>query len=611
MTTEKSFTAPGGRWRQQSLAACIERPTLHAGAQINNEINESNDFKKQRSNSTAPPRSHEHPLSPRSLAPLLIPSRNAPMPQIIRTQSSPNKLASPPPPPVPPKSAKMIEQSPYHRNSPFTPSSSASLSTAPTSANTAATTPISPREGRSSPKGWMMTGRSSPKPWMNFLSGRSSPKPARDASTLLQQSINSSVTTLPLPLPNPRRQSSHHLRNNSETVAIQQQQQRAGSLPHNISHRRGGSETRSSIMDRGRANSRADGSPIKTTSSKGTPSLTPEEQLAFEYLPQGVKAAQASTKLTKSEIETLRCQAIGQVSRFEVLNSKDVDTLSRVCHSSPPPLSPAPLTYSKELRALDERCLYLRKTHRSLRAGRRNLHDRICTYLRSPRIAKFSHDSILKQEEALAELDSSIDDWVSKLDQAENRRTRVRQKLLEHVAAAVFMPATSPKESNNSVSNNNITPPRSPIKGISPVREVPPEIEVEIQPEMVVQIQPELPEAEIDEKRNSRGKAVESIRIYADSDVFALLADVEDEMNKMGDHSRSLIASSEDSHPEEKKSKSSKSPQASQAQKKQKASEESQPDASISPSAPAAPVSPFLLQPMAFTMPTSKQGVKI
>lgn len=56
--------------------------------------------------------------------------------------------------------------------------------------------------------------------------------------------------------------------------------------------------------------------------------------MAFEHLPQGVKAAQASSKLTQTEIETLRCQAIGQVCRFEVLNSKDVEALSRVCFFS-------------------------------------------------------------------------------------------------------------------------------------------------------------------------------------------------------------------------------------------------------------------------------------
>ncbi|TGO48754.1 hypothetical protein BOTNAR_0460g00060 [Botryotinia narcissicola] len=534
---ERSFSAPGGKWRQhtygESLVACIEGPILDENAEIENEINESSVLKRQRSNSYCRSKSPRL-LSPKSLAPLYIPSRNAPVPPRIRTQSSPSTLRSPMPPQVPPKSARMMEQSPYHRSSPFTPSSSVS-------AFTAATTPSSPREGRSSPKPCMSTGRSSPKPWMNLLSGRSSPKPVKDASSIMQQSANSSSITLPLPTP--RRTSPGHFRNQSETFV---QQPRAGTLAHNVPHRRGGSESGPSIMDRGRPKKRSDGSPIKASApkpfhSKRTP--TSEEQMAFEHLPQGVKATQASSKLTQTEMETLKCQAIGQVCRFEVLNSKDVEALSR------------------ELRALDERCLYLRKTHRSLRAGRRNLHDRICTYLRSPRTAKFSHDAILKQEEALSELDSSIDDWVSKLDQAENRRTRVRQKLLEHVAAAVFMPVTTPsvKKHNNSV--NTITPPRSPIKGISPVRESHRTVDV-------MAPQPHLSEAELKEKKEARRKAVESIRIYADSDVFALLADVEDEINRMGDPT--LSSSSDETHEKQvtaqvQAPRKEKAPEASQA----------------------------------------------
>ncbi|KAF7908260.1 uncharacterized protein EAF01_004015 [Botrytis porri] len=567
---ERSFSAPGGKWRQhtygESLVACIEGPILDENAEIEHEINESNFFKRQRSNFNCRSKSPK-PLSPKSLAPLYIPSRNAPMPPRIRTQSSPSTLRSPMPPQVPPKSARMMEQSPYHRSSPYTPSSSVS-------ASTAATTPSSPREGRSSPKPWMSTGRSSPKPWMNLLSGRSSPKPTKDASYIMQQSANSSSVTLPLPTP--RRKSPGHFRNQSENFV---RQPRAGNLSHDVPHRRGGSESGPSIMDRGRPKKRSDGSPIKASAPRLLPSKrspTSEEQLAFEYLPHGVKAAQASSKLTQTEMETLRCQAIGQVCRFEVLNSRDVDSLSR------------------ELRALDERCLYLRKTHRSLRAGRRNLHDRICTYLRSPRTAKFSHDAILKQEEALSELDSSIDDWISKLDQAENRRTRVRQKLLEHVAAAVFMPVTPPSVRKHHNSVNTITPPRSPIKGISPVRESHRTVDV-------MTPQPRLSEAELKEKKETRRRAVESIRIYADSDVFALLADVEDEINRMGDPN--LYPSDE--------SQEEKVVAQPQAPRNEKVTEASQADSHFSSSAPAVPMSPFLLRPMVFTMPAGKQGVKI
>jgi hypothetical protein len=153
-----------------------------------------------------------------------------------------------------------------------------------------------------------------------------------------------------------------------------------------------------------------------------------EEQKAFEHLPSGIRASHVSCYLSSSEIQFLRKQAIWQASRFEVLSQKDVKTLSH------------------ELRLLDKRCEYLRKTHRSLRSARRNLQNRIASYLRPPSsastasTARFSPESVPKQEEALSELDSIIDDWISKLEAAENRRTRVRQKLLEHLSAALIMP---------------------------------------------------------------------------------------------------------------------------------------------------------------------------
>lgn len=140
---------------------------------------------------------------------------------------------------------------------------------------------------------------------------------------------------------------------------------------------------------------------------------------------------------------------------------------------------------------------------------------------------------MLKQEEALSELDSSIDDWVSKLEQAENRRTRVRQKLLEHVAAALIMQPVVGVERREHEHNMHIvtqmvqgemnTPPRSPTKASSPER-----LE-----RVVEEVRVASPETMIRSSRN--GRDVESIRIYADSDVYALLADVEEEINRMGE----------------------------------------------------------------------------
>jgi len=318
-------------------------------------------------------------------------------------------------------------------------------------------------------------------------------------------------------------------------------------------------------MDRGRPKKRSDTSPSSTTSpvkrslsktgrspsvSKANPSHTispsptpeassekeksekaqakAEAQHAFEHLPTGIRPHLTPNHLPLSELAILKKQALGQASRFQVLPSHSVETLSR------------------ELRALDERCEYLRKTHRSLRSGRRNLHERICTYLRGERTAVFSRESLLKQEEALSELDNSIDDWVAKLEQAENRRTRVRQKLLEHVAAALIIPepasglasltsaaGTGPKthvvNMAVDVPTDPNTPPRSPTKCQSPERL-----------ERVVE---EVKFSSPEPKR--RGRDVESIRIYADSDVYALLADVEEEIERMGAQERSDTAERE------------------------------------------------------------------
>jgi hypothetical protein len=156
---------------------------------------------------------------------------------------------------------------------------------------------------------------------------------------------------------------------------------------------------------------------------------------------------------------------------------------------------------------------------------------------------------MLKQEEALSELDGSIDDWVSKLEQAENRRTRVRQKLLEHVAAALIMKPEEGQEVLSAtifrpeakVTHGENTPPRSPVKIHSPERL--PSVSEESSSQVLatpIAIPPSKTEmsnspASATSTVTRGGRDVESIRIYADSDVYALLADVEDEIHRMGE----------------------------------------------------------------------------
>jgi hypothetical protein len=119
-------------------------------------------------------------------------------------------------------------------------------------------------------------------------------------------------------------------------------------------------------------------------------------------------------------------------------------------------------------------------------------------YLKTPQRTKFSREGILKQEEALAELNFSIDDWVSKLEWAEDRRNRVQQKLLEHFAAA---------------SNLQTTLTTLPVHGMG-----------------MMQTPPTSPENSEDVYSRQRHD-VQSIKVYADSGVTALLAAIEQEID--------------------------------------------------------------------------------
>lgn len=166
---------------------------------------------------------------------------------------------------------------------------------------------------------------------------------------------------------------------------------------------------------------------------------------------------------------------------------------------------------------------------------------------------------MLKQEETLAELDASIDDWVTKLEHAENRRTRVRQKLLEHVAAASTLSMAKDVAGTSEILQQAMgiragaadisTPPRSPTKTSTPTQSQSPSSSPQRVVARVPSMIPELPaeeveEAPMDRKRKSSSaestlQRMESIRIYADSDVYALLADVENEFTKLNGGSAS------------------------------------------------------------------------
>ncbi|KAI0017473.1 hypothetical protein F4780DRAFT_772330 [Xylariomycetidae sp. FL0641] len=482
---------------------------------------------------------YKQPLSPKDLAPLTIPPQNATIAGLGRKLSvGRNRSGSAQQEQggkIPRADDSPKGRAPY---TPFTPYSSSSTIATPRSAITAVTsstlpTPVSaPAECRQSPKPWERT--------------------ATSPATISSPSTTNEMT--------PRADADLQFRSGSAQC-----------------HKRAPSDS-GSIMERGRPRKRSDGSAVgagsagfhKRAESKRCISA---DRRAFETLPQGWKSTEAVKHMEEAELVQLQQQALGQALRFEVLRKEDVEGLS------------------KELRHLDERTEYLRRTYTSLRAGRRNLHTRICQYLRSPRVAKFSYDSMLKQEEALAELDTSIDDWVTKLDQAENRRTRVRQKLLEHVAAASMLALPSSEVSGVSESlslqqaiglrmppsvSDPATPPRSPTKSRFFYGQPPsPSPTPSASPQRVVARVPSaIPEAPVEESDlpaplanqdncqcpqspNSPSSLarMESIRIYADSEVYALLADVENEFTKLNGETTSVESSRRSSSEEEEEEK--------------------------------------------------------
>ncbi|KAJ8111156.1 hypothetical protein OPT61_g6178 [Boeremia exigua] len=274
-------------------------------------------------------------------------------------------------------------------------------------------------------------------------------------------------------LPTPSSAQSHSFRTASPRQSPRMEKQDPVTTT-GVSHSRNMSE--SAIMDRGRPTQRTNKTSHSRTCSE---SVGPAAQAADNWtLPRGMRVPEASRRMNSVDQQSLHKQAYEQAGNFEVLNKGDVASLSR------------------ELRALDERCDYLRKTYKSLRSGRQKLHSRMILYLKRGETSIFSRESLLKQEEALAELDNSIDEFIAKLEQSENRRLRLRQKLLEHVAAALVLTPTARGDAAET------TPPRSPVKAeTSPLR--------------------------------AERKETESIKIYADGHVLNLFSDIEKAIGQM------------------------------------------------------------------------------
>ncbi|KAL3707181.1 hypothetical protein TMatcc_005158 [Talaromyces marneffei ATCC 18224] len=277
-----------------------------------------------------------------------------------------------------------------------------------------------------------------------------------------------------------------HRRNESTPVAtvskiqISKPSQRMAKLKHEAG------ESALQSQDRSKRRRSLLGAGVRTSKS-----FVVTEKTKFTQLPVGFNLPDAKSQFTSSDVEKLRDQAQTQAEKFKVLQYQEVKSLS------------------KELRYLDARCDYLQTTTKALRARRNRLHERVIAELRSSRSASISRQNILEQEEALGQLDKSIDEWIAKLERVDNRRTRVRQMLLEHIAASLILSAS--------------------YENLSSKQDVPAiqnEVEVEVS---ALDIQ-------FDEVASV---ARESIKIYADYGVYGdgemadLLADIERQMETM------------------------------------------------------------------------------
>jgi len=231
----------------------------------------------QRSSSATP-----KPLSPKQLAPLVIPAQNLAAPRLSK-QPSLTRLRSGSTPVDSQLRSARTDDSPKMRT-PYTPMSAASTavtaSTLPTPISAAAT------ESRSSPKPWEGPSITTPMSATTELFASPRTEGPRSANAVL------------------------------------------------YGHRRGVSES-GSIMERGRPRKRPEvrnnGPLLASTDPRRTKS---QERKAFEELPKGWKMHEAVTVMSPTDVAALQKQAFGQATRFEVLKKEDVESLSRVCLST-------------------------------------------------------------------------------------------------------------------------------------------------------------------------------------------------------------------------------------------------------------------------------------
>ena len=134
-------------------------------------------------------------------------------------------------------------------------------------------------------------------------------------------------------------------------------------------------------------------------------------------------------------------------------------------------------------------------------------------YIELAETSHISRESILRQEEALMQLDTRIDSWITRLKRTETRRTELRQQLMEHITAILTVESQDDGESVYETVVEKRPPPRYP----PPSGPLPP--------------RPKDPRrAQARERTESQATTV-----YDDPGVASLLNDIDHELGSIGD----------------------------------------------------------------------------
>lgn len=132
--------------------------------------------------------------------------------------------------------------------------------------------------------------------------------------------------------------------------------------------------------------------------------------------------------------------------------------------------------------------------------------------------------TIIRQEEVLAELDIAIDDWMSKLEQAEHRRWKVQQKLLEHVAATLTVVDSTVIRAEN---NKNTREPPQTERRVVKENQTPP---TTLQEPILTDESLICNSCISHSHSHSETGNLQTVRVHADTGVAVLLSTIEDEI---------------------------------------------------------------------------------